>query len=126
MSRTGWSVVAIGMVLGAAILAQDRGSAQPGYPTQAHVWIENRGGDQAVPVVFAQGAGVRVVGPVTLDSSTRVNTLTARQAWEYRSVAIPAGEDAGTVLKSLGADGWEVAGVLGTAPNAVVLMKRPR
>ena len=126
MNRTVLAIVAAAVVIGAAVVAQENVPAQPGKATQARVWIENRGEAQAVPVTVTQVAGVRVTGPVTLESSTLVQTHAARQAWEYRTVAIPPESDAASVLKTPGADGWEAAGVLSTAPSVVVLMKRPR
>lgn len=78
MKRTVLIVGAVAAGLCAVAAAQDR-APQPGLPTQARVWIQNRGAEQAVPVALAQGepirvtlaqAGdVRVVAPVTVNAS---------------------------------------------------------
>ena len=125
MNGTSLTTIAVLAVLGGAIFAQER-SNPPGMPTQARVWIENRGAAQAIPVTAAETVGVRVLAPVSLEPATVVNTHVARQQWEYRTVAIPPGDDAAVALKSAGAEGWEAVGVLSGSRDAGVLMKRPR
>jgi hypothetical protein len=125
MTRTVVSVAAGAIVLGAAVVAQDR-SPQPGGPTQARVWIENRGDAEAVPVVLTRAPRMEIAGAVVLDPSTVVASRAARQTWDYETVAVPSGTDAAAVLRSSGGDGWEAVGVVSTTPNVVVLMKRPR
>ncbi|HTI39971.1 MAG TPA: hypothetical protein VL484_20580 [Vicinamibacterales bacterium] len=121
-NRTVLSVAVAAIFLCAAVAAQP----QPGGPTQARVWIQNHGDGEAIPVTLAGGGRVSVLGPVALDGSTVVGSHTVRQVWEYQTVAIPAGADAGALLKDAGAAGWEAAGIIAPAPNAVVLLKRPR
>jgi hypothetical protein len=116
-----------------ATAAQD-GTAQPGQPTQAKVWIQNRGELEAVPVTIQSVADdvpplrVQVVGTptVTLGAGSGQAGV-VRQLWEYRDVTISAGQGPAGLLNVAGADGWETAGVtVATQAGTVVVMKRPR
>ena len=120
----------------AALLAasvQDR-TQQPGQPTQGKVWIQNRGDEEAVPVTVhnvATGPPLRVqiagAPTVSIVSGSIVGARVVRQAWEYRDVSIPAGQDPAAILNTAGADGWEASGVVSTDQRGtVVIMKRPR
>jgi hypothetical protein len=101
------------------VSAQDR-TAQPGQPTQARVWIQNRE-DESVPVRL-QGAPTVTIGPTSV-----VQARMVRQSWEYRSIRITAGPDLMNVLNNAGVDGWEATGlVLPNVAETVVLMKRPK
>ena len=101
------------------VSAQDR-TAQPGQPTQARVWIQNRD-DQPVPVRL-EGTPTVTLGPTSV-----VQARMARQSWEYRSIRITAAQDLMGVLNSAGVDGWELTGlVLPNVGETVVLMKRPK
>jgi hypothetical protein len=123
----------IGLTAGAILAApsQDR----PGVPTQARVWIENRGQSEAVPVSVI--GGVQVTGTpnvaiagtptVALVPATTVQTRAARQTWEYRVLRVPAGGDMAALLSAAGLDGWEATGLQMSEQTAVgVVMKRPR
>jgi hypothetical protein len=125
MNGSTLTTIAVAVLLGGAVIGQQRGN-EPGMPTQARVWIENRGPAQAIPVNVAETAGVRVVAPVALDASTIVNTHAARQQWEYRTIPIAPSEDVPAALKTAGAEGWEAVAVIGAASNTAVLLKRPR
>jgi hypothetical protein len=125
MSRTLLGIGAAGVLLAAAAAAQDR-TATPGEPTQAHVFIQNTGEAEAIPVTLQQVGRVQLVEPVTLAPSTAVDARAIRQAWEYRTVTIAAGQDAAMLLNAAGADGWEAAGILNAQTPTVVVMKRPR
>jgi len=113
--------------------AQD-GTQQPGQPTQAKVWIQNRGDTEAVPVSIQNLASapplqVEVTGipTVTIGPASVLQERVARQSWEYRQVNIAPGQDPITVLNAAGADGWETTGVaLANQGQTVVVMKRPR
>ena len=113
--------------------ARGQSTARPGEPTQARVWIENRAPNDAVPVIVQN-----VATPITahldtsstvtahLDSTSTVQTVAARQTWQYRSELLSTGASA-TVLDRAGMDGWEAVGVLQTGPMGVtILFKRPR
>jgi hypothetical protein len=126
------AVLGAGVTAGAMVAAQ--GQDRPGVIGQARVFVENRGGGEAVPVVLQNvltpaPIGVTLAGTptVALAPASVVQARLARQQWEYRSVALQPGQDPAAALSTLGADGWEVAGVVpvGTSGAALVL-KRPR
>ena len=114
--------------------AQDR-VPYPGLMTQGKFWIQNTGRGEAVPVVIenmAKDTGplrVEVLGTTTVALAPGVvlQTRTARQQWEHRSITVALGQDAGTVLANAGGEGWEAVGVQpGAQGSTVVLLKRPR
>jgi len=125
--RTGIVTLAILVAVagGAALAARGQATLRPGDPTQSRVWIENRAPNDAVPVIVES-----IATPVTthLDSSSTVQTVAARQIWEYRTVTLDPAAGSGPELQRFGAEGWEAVGVVatrGTGPVAV-LLKRPR
>ena len=68
-------------------------------------------------------------GPVTahLDSSSTVQTVAARQVWEYRTVVLDVRASSGPELQRFGGEGWEAVGLVQTSDmKAAVLLKRPR
>jgi hypothetical protein len=98
------------------------GTAQPGQPTQAKVWVQNRGSGEALPVSIE-----RVASPVAVRLTEAAKTTAARQAWEYRRVIVPPGDDPVPPLNAAGADGWEATGVyIPMERGILILMKRPR
>jgi hypothetical protein len=112
-------LIAAGVALRAATV-QDR-TQQPGQPTQAKVWIQNRGVTEAVPVSIQEVAReaaplrVQVIGtPTVAIAAASAQTRAARQQWEYRDVTIPSGQDPAAALNAAGADGWEATGVIPT------------
>jgi hypothetical protein len=137
MKKTFTFVLSACAVLAAGISMQ-RASAQdatlyPGQPTRANVWIQNRGDVEAVPVSIERMASeaplrVEVMGEptVTMDPRSVLQVRAARQAWGYRAITVPAGQDAAVALNGVGADGWETTGVaLPSAGGTVILLKRP-
>jgi hypothetical protein len=124
------AAVVCGAAVGGAIAdAPGQTTAYPGQMTQAHVWIQNRGRDQAVPVD---------VRDVHLDAPLRVQVINgeasagvlpvrlARQAWEYQTLTVSA-TAAPAALGQRGADGWEATGVAWTTSDGTtLLLKRPR
>jgi hypothetical protein len=130
-------VVSACVLLAGGIVMQ-RASAQestqyPGQPTRANVWIQNRGGIEAVPVRIEDVASesplrVQVAGipRVTMDPGAVLQVRPVRQSWEYRAVSVAPGQNPVPALNSAGADGWETTGVaLLSGGTTVVLMKRP-
>ncbi len=125
----------VGIVLvagvGFAASAQDR-TAQPGQPTQARVWVENRDQSEAVPVSIVRSNApvpVQVAGPsvVTTGPESLVTARVARQVWEYREVRVAAGQDLVGALTTAGQDGWEATGIaLQSAGQTMIIVKRPR
>lgn len=124
-------ITAGGWMLAAPVRAdQDR----PGQIGQARVFVENAGRDQAVPVALQDSMmptplNVQVVGTPTVAFAPNavVQARVIRQAWEYRTVRIPPGQDVAAALSAAGADGWEAMGLQSAdAGAAVVVLKRPR
>jgi len=107
------------LVAGTAMLAapgQDRTSDRPGQLTRSSVFVDNRGAQNAIPVVV-HGFPTATPLPVHL----------TRQSWEYQTVTLMAGQDVARALAGLGQDGWEATGiVVFDASRATVLLKRPR
>jgi hypothetical protein len=112
--------------------AQD-GTQTPGQPTRANVWIQNRGGLEAVPVRIEDVGTesplrVEVAGTprVTLDPGSVLAVRATRQSWEYRAVSVATGQDPSPALNTAGADGWETTGVaFPAAGGTLILLKRP-
>jgi hypothetical protein len=122
----GLTLVAISLATAGTARTAAPEQLRPGQPTEAHVWIENRGRDQAVPVD---------VRNVTLDGPLRVEVVNGeprtpnalpvrqtRQLWEYRTITVAAGDAPDTVLKAPGAEGWETTGVAWTTAQATTLL----
>src|SRR5438876_1043869 len=88
LSRGG--VAAVLALATAPSLLTARAQSRPGDMTQAHVWIENRSGNEAIPVVVQRSVDplqVQVAGrpTVTIDPSSTIGTRAVRQQWEYRA-----------------------------------------
>ena len=128
------SIAACLLIAGAAAAvassAQDA-TLTPGQPTQARVWIQNQGQEEAVPVRIETTAqplrvDLTTIPTVTIASGTALLTRAARQPWEYRAVRIAAGQNLDNVLNTAGADGWEATGTAITDQSGtIVIMKRP-
>jgi hypothetical protein len=106
------------LAISTAMLAASQGNTteRPGELTKGRMFIENRGAEQAIPVVFQSDASTPPV-PVTF----------RRQVWEYRTVMLTAGQDAAAALTAVGAEGWETTGLQVTDGTRIaVLLKRPR
>ena len=120
--------------LGAAVVAQQPQKPppnDPGKPTQAKVLVINHARTEAVPVTIVSEVSdpvrTTVVGTPSVTVTGLVEARAARQMWEYRQVALAAGQDAAPVLNGLGQDGWEAVGVSpGSSTASTVLLKRPR
>lgn len=103
----------------------------PGMPTLARMLVIN-GSENAIPVVIQPGGDVQpvtVIGtlPVTTTAESMVGARAVRQAWEYRAIAVPSGQDPSSALNTAGVDGWEAVGVMaGSSGSTQVLLKRPR
>jgi hypothetical protein len=132
--RTGLAVAALGILVmaGGTMLAPPAraGQDRPGQIGQARVFVENTGKNQAVPVALQDAAiNVQVVGTPTVAFAPTavVQARVVRQAWEYRTVRIQAGQDAAVALSPAGADGWEAMGIQpADAAGMIVVLKRPR
>ncbi len=128
----GFLAAAAAVVASSGLLARQPAQMPnvPGMPTQARTVVIN-GPNEAVPVVLASGGQVQpvtLVGipAVSLAGETAVTTRAGRQGWEYRTVVVPAGQDAAAALGGAGVEGWEAVGVTSAAGASQVLLKRPR
>ena len=106
---------------------------QPGQMTQARVWVQNKGRDEAVPVDLRESnldapLRVQVINAEPQYGSTNpIAVRAARQTWEYETVAVTLDQDPRPALNRLGVEGWETTGITLPAPNATrFLLKRPR
>jgi hypothetical protein len=125
------------VLLACTAIVADRAAAQTAYPgqmTQARVWVQNRGSDEAVPVdvrdvSLEKPLMVHVVNgePLFGEGTTPVQIRAARQPWEYQRVEVSQRADVAAVLNASGAAGWEVVATLSATPEGTsFLMKRPR
>jgi hypothetical protein len=126
MTQTTKSAVAASAIValgGIVLLARGQSTTRPGEPTLARVWVENRAPSDALPVIVES-----VATPVTthLDTTSTVQTVTGRQMWDYRTVALSNAAN-GSSLGAVGMEGWEAVGVVQSGPTgATILFKRPR
>jgi len=121
--RTAMAVGATLVVGGIALLARGQNATvRPGDPTQAHVWVDNRAANEAVPVVVES-----LPSPVNvrIDQSNVVRTAAAVQNWEYRTVQVTGNWSAGSI-GNIGNEGWEAVGMVPSGNGATILFKRPR
>jgi hypothetical protein len=124
--------VGVLVVGGTAILAApEQTTLQPGQMTQAHVWVQNRGRSEAVPVDLREA---------NLDNPLRVRIVNGDQAqgppiavrvvvplWDYKSITVAPGQDMAALLSGQGSGGWETTGIVFTAAEGTTfLLKRPR
>ena len=134
--RTTFASLLLGSVLftgGSAPLAAPA-QRYPGEPTQARVWIENRGSDEAIPVSvkgIASDTTLKVVvtgtPSVAIAAPAVITARQARQVWEYYAVTIGPGQSPVLELTKAGLDGWESTGLQLPSPQGtVVVLKRPR
>jgi hypothetical protein len=127
------SVCVSALIVGgtAVLAAPEQNTLQAGQPTQARVWVENRGRAEAVPVDLREAnldgpLRVRIVaGEQTPADAIMVRVVPPR--WEYRSITMTPDQNAAQVLNAEGTAGWETTGiVLSSADGNVLLLKRPR
>ncbi len=130
----GGLALAVVALASAAVLAgreQAQAPNVPGMPTIARTVVVN-GAAEAVPVVLAAPGQVQPVTLVEIPSVALVEgsvviSRAGRQGWEYRSIAVDAGQDPAAALTAAGIEGWEAVGVTAAPAGASrVLLKRPR
>jgi hypothetical protein len=121
------------LTIGAATVAlRARQENQPGMPTTARMFILNRGGGEAVPVMLHPGVDAQPVTfsgapAVTVAASAVLPVRQARVAWEYQRLAFAPGDEAMATLDRAGLEGWEAVGVVSDGPGRMaLLLKRPR
>jgi hypothetical protein len=137
MKRT----VATGLVCACAVTAASgmlaapgQTTARPGEPTQARVFIENRGINEAIPVSLEHlgeiDRPIRVevwgIPSVTVAPNTTVRVEHARQLWDYRMLTLASGAAAESALKQAGSEGWEAVGLQTSPTGLIAVLKRPR
>jgi hypothetical protein len=112
---------------------QPQGTQYAGQMTEAHVWVDNRGAEQAIPVDVRalntdRALRVQVVNNDPQFGQTGpVPVRVARVPWEYRTLTLGPNDDLAARLNTLGADGWEAAGIVSLTTQATTVMfKRPR
>ena len=121
------------IVAGTSILAAPEQTARPGEMTQAHVWVQNRGRSEAVPVELRD---------VNLDAPLKVQVINGdpgfarispvqvyeiRKMWDYATIRLAPTDDVAKVLNTKGAVGWETTGIaFVNADGTTLLLKRPR
>jgi hypothetical protein len=128
------AVTMCALIAGARMIAAPgQGTARPGDPTQAHVFIENHTSSEAIPVSlenFGDSKPLKVdvwgIPTVTVTPNTTVRTAATRQPWEYRLVTVSAGAEAESALRQAGSDSWEAVSMQQGPGGLVVLLKRPR
>jgi Spy/CpxP family protein refolding chaperone len=124
------------IVAGTSILAAPaQTTAQPGQMTQAHVWVQNRGRSEAIPVDVRElnlDAPLRVQvinGEQQYASINPVQVREVRRVWDYETILIPADapDSMAALLNARGANGWETTGIATVNANGTtLLLKRPR
>jgi hypothetical protein len=127
------SLVAIAAVSGApAIVAAPEQTITPGQMTQAKVWVQNRGANEAMPVDLresnlANPLRVEVVNGAPGRPSNPVVVRVVRELWQYQSLLVRPEQDPASVLSQAANTGWETTGVTFNRPDGVLLLlKRPR
>jgi len=103
----------------------------PGQATQARVWVQNQGRQEAVPVDLRDVNTDSPLRVQVVNGEGRVATAAlvrlGRQQWDYLSVTVSGGPDAATLLNARGAEGWETTGIAWSRPDGTtLLLKRPR
>jgi hypothetical protein len=116
-----------------AIVAAPQTTMTPGQMTQAHVWIQNRGNDEAVPVDLRDINAKEPLRVEVINADVRHPTTQAipvrvvRPAWDYTTITVTADQDVARVLNARGAEGWETTGITLAAPQgSTFVLKRPR
>lgn len=115
------------LLLCAATLAAPAPQDRPGIVLQPRVIVENRGRNQVIPVSVQEWVtGERPV-TVQVSGEPTVQARLVLQAWAYRTVTVPSGQDMASVLAAPGAEGWEATGIQSSSASGVMLLlKRPR
>jgi hypothetical protein len=121
------------VVAGSSMLAAPQQTTRaPGQMTEAHVWVQNHGKAEAVPVELRE---VNLDAPLKVEITNadaahpRTGAVIARQAqqaWDYHTIVVKDGQDPVAALIGPGAAGWETTGIAFVKPDGVtLLLKRP-
>ena len=127
------AVVCAIVVVSSAMLASPEQTRTPGQMTEARVWVENRGPNEALPVDLRDvnldhPLRVQVINSEPQYGSTSpVQVRSVRPLWDYRTITVLPAEDLAARLNALGADGWDTTGIAFVkVEGTTVLLKRPR
>jgi hypothetical protein len=125
------TLACLALTAGAVMLTARGQQSRPGEIGEAHVWVDNRYPEQAIPVVLQRSVDplrVQVMGTPTVkvDPMSAVGTRSVRQQWEYRTITVTGGQDSASPLANAGLDGWEAVGFQSGQGGVAVLLKRPR
>jgi hypothetical protein len=116
----------------AMLAAPEQTTITPGQMTQAKVWVQNRGANEAVPVdlrdsTVANPLRVEVVGGAPGRPANPVVVRVVRELWQYESVLVKPDQDPASALSQAANTGWETTGITFNRPDGVLLLlKRPR
>jgi hypothetical protein len=115
------------------MLAAPGQTGQPGQMTQAHVWVQNRGRGEAVPMDLREvnlDAPLKVQitnGDPGFPRTPPVQVTEIRKMWEYDTITVAPDANIGAILNRRGADGWETTGIaFAVQDGTTLLLKRPR
>ena len=123
------------VIAGTSILAApEQTTRQPGQMTEAHVWVQNRGRSEAVPVELRD---VNLDGPLKVQiingepaypATSPLPVREVRHVWDYESITVKPTDDMAARLNARGAAGWETTGIWSVASDGTttVLLKRSR
>jgi hypothetical protein len=110
-----------------------QGTQFAGQMTEAHVWIDNRGPEQAIPVDLRAVNADRALRVQVVNADPQfgqtgpVAVRPVRALWEYQTLTLGANDNLVARLNALGADSWEAAGIVSlTTQTTTVMFKRPR
>jgi hypothetical protein len=113
--------------------APEQTTRQPGQMTEAHVWVENRGRAEAVPVDLREinldaPLKVQIInGEPQYAQASPVQVREIRKIWDYETITLTPTDDVATVLNRRGQNGWETTGIMFAKPDgATLLLKRWR
>ena len=134
MRPIGTAILAGVLAAGGSVMTAAPGqtTARPGDPTQARVWIENRGKSEAIAVDLRDAnlevpLRVQVVNGDPQRTVAPVAVRSAQQPWEYRTLTVKTADDPAKVLNPEGLAGWETTGIAWpSAGGTILLLKRPR
>jgi hypothetical protein len=127
------AVVCAIVVVSSVMLASPEQTRTPGQMTEAHVWVENRGPNEALPVDLRNvnldhPLRVQVINSEPQYGSTSpVQVRSVRLLWDYRTITVLPAEDLAARLNALGAEGWDTTGIVFVkVEGTTVLLKRGR
>jgi hypothetical protein len=122
------------VVAGTSILAApQQTTTTPGQMTQARIWVENRGRNEAIPIDLRD---------VNLDAPLRIQVMNGdpsaprlspvlvnevRKTWEYTMLRVGPHDDMMALLNGRGLLGWETTGItFAGSEDTQLLLKRLR